>query len=271
MPIQKMKVAIQPLSKIILSVEEEQALIKRCRASEEAAQDELFKVYFPLVASIARKYRNFFPQAQFEELMEEGNFGLFQAIGHFDPCRHTRFSSYAWFWVVHSIQDYVTRMVAFLKVPERVVCDLRKITRFIQEAAKENKEVSIEDISVRLEMKMEKIRELLSEHCRTATPVSLDQSLDEDENVQTLKDILPDGEKSGEAFLEELEGKGNVAKLLGQLNENEARVIEWRFGFIDAKYHSLKEIAKKLKISPQKVRDLEIVAIIKLKRLIAAS
>ncbi len=248
-----------------LSKEEEAELVARCRAGEEDAKDRLLKVYFPFVASLAKKYKNYFPRIEFEELLEEGNLGLLEALEHYDSSRQVKFSSYAWFWIVRSIQDYITETLAFMKIPAGVASNLKKITKMIESGLAENRDITIEDITSGMDLELEKVKELLVNQASMSAPVSLDSYIDGDDQKNTLKDVVDSGEKNSEDTLEGIEKDEKLEKYLSCLGEHEAEVIKWRFGFNDYKYHTLKDIAEKLGIAPQKVRDIETIAIAKLK------
>lgn len=251
-----------------LSVEDEIKLLRGCRRNKDGSRDQLIKVYFPYVAGIAKKYHNFFPQIEFDELLEEGNFGLLQAMKNFEENNNARFSTYAWFWILRAVQDHVSRALAFMKVPERMLRNIRKINKMVRQAAAENKQMSIDDMTSRLDMTLDELKDLINEQQRTSTPISLDQYISDDDQKLTLKDLIPDNEPRSQDVLEQLEGKNDISDIIGQLDVNEAKVIKWRFGFEDNKFHTLKEVGGKIGLSSQRVRDIEVLALLKLKKIL---
>lgn len=252
--------------------EEEQLLFKRLRRGNEAARDELIRKYSSWVENIARKYHACFPAIDVSEFVAEGNRGLLEALGRYDISKSAKFSTYAWFWIVKNVQEYIGSSLALIGVPGKVSQELRRIVSQMNEERKKGKDPSLTDISKKLDMDAGVVAELLADKKNITRPLSLDKYLDEDDREQTLGDIVED--KNVEAIqkmLERSDSKVTIVELLGQLDPLEREIIKWRFGFKDNRAHALKEIGDKLKITPAKVKDMESMALIKLRRFLERS
>jgi len=265
----KIKITILPLTKVPISDAKEKTLLAKWQRGNEEIREVILKKYFPFIASISRKYHNYFPWIDFVELVEEGNYGLLQALEHYDRKKKAKFTSYAWFWITKSMQEYISQQMVFLKIPARVMRDLRKIEKQIEKDIQLRNDISLPDIVKRINVGLDEIKSILGQKNAIAHPLSLDQSMDDEDEKQTLKDIIKGQDIPSEIVLEENEDRNEIEELLYKLTEDEAEIVRWRFGFKDNNYHSLKEISLKMKVSAQRVKDLETQAIIKLKRLLA--
>jgi RNA polymerase primary sigma factor len=250
---------------LALKLSEEKVIMRKAKLGDESARAAILKAYQPFVASIARKYHNYFHWMEFEELLDEGNFGLLQAIDHYNPDRNIRFTTYSWFWIVKKVQDYVTKLLVFLKVPDKVLKNLRKINKIFEKSITHNIHVKLDDITKEMDIEMDELRELLSDFSAKDTPFSLDKYIDGDEERNTLKDVLPDDEESMDFSMDKGQLKDKIGNYIDMLGDDEARVIRLRFGFEDSRYHSLADVAKKMDIASQKVKDIEFSALAKLK------
>lgn len=253
-----------------LAFEEEKELIINFRAGDLEARDKIVKKYTSLVTNIARKYKMFFPNFEISELIAEGNYGLLQSIHHYDFDRKVKFSTYAWFWIVKYIQKYIADNLTLMKLPNHLLNKVKKILKHIEESTKKGEDVSLEGIFKKVGLDLEQGRNLIQEYENLSRPLLLDKYIDEADPQETINDIIADrNELPVEMILEKLENKDNFNQILNQLTEEELNIIKWRFGFFDSKHHTLKELSKKFNISPQKVKDIEEVALAKLKKIIA--
>lgn len=252
--------------------EEETALFKRAQRGDEKARDILIQRYTVWVHNIAFKYHAYFPQIETTELIAEGNHGLLEALQRFDASRAAKFSTYAWFWIVKNIQEYISSSVALIGRPSKVMADVKRIVALVNEDLKKGKDPSIEAIARKLKIDSSTINEMLADRQNMGNPLSLDKFLDDEERDQTLADVIEDKHISAiQKMIEQIDDKASISEMLAQLSVLEQKIIRMRFGFTDTKTCGLSEIGKKLKIPPAKVKDIESMALIKLKRYLEKS
>lgn len=250
--------------------EEEKKLIINFRSGDLESRDKIVKKYLSLVSNIARKYKIFFSNIELTELIAEGNYGLLQAIHHYNFERNVKFSTYAWFWIIKYIQKYIADNLTLMKLPNHLLNKVKKILKNIEEVTKKGEEISLEIIFRKVGLDLEQGRNLIQEYENLSKPLLLDKYIDDADPQETINDIFADkNELSAEMFFEKIENKNNFSQLLNKLTEEESEIIKWRFGFYDSKRHTLKELSKKLNLSPQKVKDKEEVAVAKLKKIIS--
>ncbi len=250
------------------SPDAEKQLLAAFRKGTDEGRTKLLQAYAPLVGSVARRYNRFFPWTDYPELMEEGTFGLLKAAEHFDNSKKTRFSTYAWFWIVKSVQEHIGELISVMKVPATITKRFARITHFIETEMKASREPSLDQIAEHLDIELDDITDALGSRNSMGGMLSLNEFVDGDEQRDRLSDIVANKEPMSQDLLEQLEGSQRLEDFLTELSADEVAVIRLRFGLDDQKYHTLKETAQQLKLTPQKVRDIEIDGLARLKGII---
>lgn len=241
----------------------------RTRRSAAGAGGDLVRRHAGLVGAVANRYHAQFPRIVLEELIAEGNRGLVEAAARFDPSRKVKFSTYAWFWVVKNIRDYVSAGVGVIDVPRSVAGDLRRVTGAMAAAARAGRELSAEAVARQLDMSADDVRELLRDRGSVGRVMSIDKYLDDDDRTQTVADMVADpSERDREAAVEAGRVSADIRDMLGLLAPQERAVIELRYGMRGAAPLTMRATAEKLKLTPGRVRDIESVARLKLKNLL---
>lgn len=227
--------------------------------------------YNPLVFAIAKKYNNLFPNIEFEELVAEGKLGLLEASLKYKTDKKTAFSTYAWFWIVKNMQNYISKNVNIIETPQNVRNILSSIKKIIDDNAKSGKVSSVENISKALNLDASEVSDILAAAGNVANVVSLDKAIDTGENIRYLSESVEDKSQPGifDTISQNYDNE-MLSEMLSKLSENEKKVLSFRFALdgVSDKKVSIKDIAEKLNISSSKVKDLENSAILKLKGMI---
>ena len=252
--------------------EEERLLFARIKKGDDAARSELLKKYSVWATNIARKYHALFPNIGIAELEAEGNRGLLEAVERFETSKGVKFSTYSWFWIIKNIQEYITSSINLIGVPAKVMSDLRMIINAMNEGIKKGKNPSLKDISEKLGLGEDDVNEMLWNKKNVSAPLSLDMYLDEEDRQEKLGDMVEDKKLDGiKKILDRMDDEKSISSLLAQLSPLEQKVLTLRFGFKNNKSLALSKVSRKLNISPSKTKDIEYVALIKLKRLLSAA
>lgn len=230
------------------------------------ADGDLARRHAGLVGAVANRYHAQFPRISLEELIAEGNRGLVEAAARYDPCRKVKFSTYAWFWIVKNIKDYVTAGVAVIDMPRSVAGDLRRVTGALAAAARAGRQLSIAAVARQLDMSADDVRDLLRDGSALGRVLSIDKYLDDDDRTQTVADMVADPAETDRAAADESgQVSADIRDVLCRLAPQERAVIELRFGMGGAAPLTMRATAAQLKLTPGKVRDIESVARLKLK------
>ena len=243
-----------------LTVEGKKDLRKISFVGLEARQ-LLIESNLRLVVSIAKRYLN--RGLAFMDLIQEGNIGLIKAVYKYDPSRGFRFSTYGTWWIRQAISRAIADKGRMVRLPVHMTEAVSKLmkertvlTQLLQ------KEPTNEELAAYLDIPLEKVEFLLQ---ASLDVISLDISIDDEEET-LLSDVIPDiTAVNPSTYLENLEYKDKIDRMLKTLTPREERIIRLRYGLEDSAIHTLEDIAKEFGITRERVRQLEVKAIRRLR------
>jgi len=248
----------------LLTAEEEIELAHRIKKGDKKAREMMIRANLRLVISIAKRYTNL--GVPLSDLIEEGNIGLMKSVEKFDPERGFRFSTYAAWWIKQGISRAIIDQGKMIRVPvymNEEILRYKKISEALVHKLK--RKPTVGEIAKKMQIGVEKVRELEKAIAKMS---SLEAPIGEDGDGQ-IKDIIED--QSLIAPDEELEiffNKERAASFLEVLNEREHKIIDMRFGLSDGNPRTLAEIARVLGVSRERVRQVEVATIKKIRSFI---
>jgi RNA polymerase primary sigma factor len=244
---------------LLLTADEERALAERVQQGDEEARDHLIRANVRLVMRIARQFLD--RGLPLEDLVQEGMLGLIRAVEGFEPERGLRFSTYAKFWVVQSMQHLVKTSAHAVRVPPYAADLIARWRRTARELAQETGQPPSEEaIAERLQVSAKQLKII-----KRALLVYQGQSTAEEKSLLDIVNSTPSPEASPFPA-DELD---NVLALLKTLDQREAAVLRMRFGLDGQPPMLLEQIGERLNLTRERVRQLEKKALLSLRERLA--
>jgi len=245
----------------LLTADQEKDLATKIKKGSRMARQKMIKSNLRLVINIAKRYS--YLGIPLSDLIEEGNLGLMKAVEKYNPKKGYRFSTYAAWW----IKQYITRAIAnqgkTIRIPVYMVELLIRFKK-VQEilAQKLRRTPSIQEIAKKMKkpvVKVKRLKEIVAKISSLHAPIGEDGSgefmdLIEDESLSTSVDELA-------TFLL----RERIASLLEKMSARERKILILRYGLKDGITRTLDETAKKFGITRERVRQIESVAMKKLR------
>jgi len=252
---------LRDISKIpLLKAEEEKALSRKARRGDRKARERLISANLRLVVSIAKKYAR--RGLSLLDLIEEGNLGLLKAVERYDPSTKFRFSTYATWWIKQAIRRALTNTAKTVRVPAYIVEIVAQWKIAEDElAAKQGRKPSINQITKRVKIsptRLSLIKRVIKASQTSSQPVSLDMLAAASDSIEDVKTRKP------EQNLFDTSEKQSIRRMLDAIDSREATILRLRYGLTDSKPMTLEEIGAALKLTRERVRQIEREALTKL-------
>jgi RNA polymerase primary sigma factor len=247
----------------LLTPEEEIILTRAVQAGDKLAKQRLIESNMRLVINIAKTYRN--RSIPLEDLIQEGAIGLMQAAERFDPDKGFRFSTYATHWIRQAIGRAIDNKSKAIRLPAHVSQSLRRVEKERLRLSRElGQEPTPEQLASAMGISAKKLITLLQS---SQDLLSLDMNVGESGGM-TLGGLLKDDRNiDPESLVLSQEMIRELQRIMLELNDREQRVMRLRFRLDGAETPLQEDIAKEMKLSRERVRQIEVQAIKKLRAL----
>lgn len=248
----------------MLSAEQEKELAhKIIEQGDPWAREKLVRSNLRLVVSIAKKYTN--RGMGLSDLIEEGNLGLIRAVDYFNPERGTRFSTYAAWWIKQSIKRALLMNVQTISIPTYMVGLINQWRHIYNELeSKLGREPQVNEMADVMNIKPHKAK-VIDNIVKMLSNVQ-DSTQNDDENQQPSFETITENQNADipeQPLMDEEENKKAVS-LLDKIDQREAKILRWYYGLGGKKPLSFKQIAKKLDLTSERIRQLQRKAILQL-------
>jgi len=242
----------------LLSPEHERSLVSRAQQGDMSARDRIIEANVPLVLTLTRDYHSRYIDRS--DLIQEGILGLCMAVDRFDPSRRVRFGTYAAHWIHQRLQRALARQGPLIHLPTDMAGALSRVQQLRAElAAQPGREPSPTEVGRRIGISPSRLEAMLA---IDPDPWSLDALGRDGSRLDTVPDpraVDPERIALQSAEREELQ------RLLAALSERDREVLESRFG-LSGDPVPVAELARRFRISPEGIRQIQRRALIKLRK-----
>ncbi len=249
----------------LLTKEEEITLVRKLQSGDGHAKELFILHNLRLVISIAKKYIN--KGIPIADLIQEGNIGLIRAAQKFDLSKDIKFSTYATWWIKQKIRRAITNQVRLIKIPDHLFH--RSIE--LNDALYLSKNMTHDSIREKVKLSKKQFNDLLMVSGPTLslnTPSTLFHSNDEFGNTISDDD---DSLLSPSIFSDQHALKAFLNHHISNLSQREQSVLIYRYGLNDGKVRTQKDVGKFLRISAERVRQIESQALAVLRKKISSN
>jgi len=248
----------------LLTPEEEIQLAARIKRGDKKAREQMIKANLRLVVKIARDYDGI--GLPLLDLISEGNIGLMKAVERFDPKKGGKLSTYGSWWIKQSIKRALANQSKTIRLPVHLVDKISKMRRVAMRLQEEfGREPTDEELADELGMTAARVRQMRLAAIR---PASLDAPIGDDDS-NNFSDLVED--ENAITPYQDLEDKtvtGMLQDMVRHLDTREATILRYRFGLDGGSEKTLEEVGEKFGVTRERVRQIQNLALKKLRRMI---
>jgi RNA polymerase primary sigma factor len=249
----------------LLTVQEEIELAARIKKGDQKARAWMIKANLRLVVKIAHDYSNL--GLPLLDLISEGNIGLIKAVERFNPGKGGKLSTYGAWWIKQSIKRALANQSKTIRLPVHLVDKISKMRRVSLQMSKElGREPTDEEFAEEIGISSAKLSQLKTVSIR---PASLDAPIGDDDSTAFGEIVGDEDAQTPFELFRDKNMRDELSELLAVLDDREREIIFKRFGLDGGKPKTLEEVGKKFGVTRERIRQLQNIALAKLRRAFA--
>ena len=248
----------------LLSREQEVELADKIKAGDKQARDMMIRANLRLVVKIAHDYAGL--GLPLLDLISEGNIGLMKAVERFDPNKGGKLSTYGSWWIKQSMKRALANQAKTIRLPVHLIDKIGKIRRTaLDMAEKIGRDPSDSELAEAVGMPVARVIELRTLGVR---PASLDAPIGDEEATAFGEMVGDEATPTPAKTLQDKAIRADMKAMLTHLDERERTILTLRFGLSGGKEQTLEQIGDKLGITRERVRQIQNIALRKLRQLL---
>ena len=257
------KIYLREIGQIpLITPKDEIRLAARIKKGDKLARAEMIKANLRLVVKIAHDYSNL--GLPLLDLISEGNIGLMKAVERFDPKKGGKLSTYAAWWIKQSIKRALANQAKTIRLPVHLVDKISKMKRASHQLSEKlGREPTDQELAEKLGIPRAKVAQLRTISVR---PASLDAPIGDDDATEFSEIVGDETALTPFEMLRDKTLRQDVRDILSELDSREAEILTMRFGLDGNKPKTLEEVGRKFKVTRERVRQIQNIALTKLRR-----
>ncbi|MBV8275427.1 MAG: RNA polymerase sigma factor RpoD/SigA [Verrucomicrobia bacterium] len=249
----------------LLTPQEEIELAARIKKGDQKARAWMIKANLRLVVKIAHGYSNL--GLPLLDLISEGNIGLMKAVERFDPTKGGKLSTYGAWWIKQSIKRAMANQSKTIRLPVHLIEKIYKLNRVSLKMSEQlGREPTDEELSEEIGISSAKLSQLKTV---SIGPASLDAPVSEDDSTEFGELVGDEDAQTPFELFRDKNMRDELGELLEMLYDRERKIIFQRFGLDGGKPKTLEEVGKNFGVTRERIRQLQNIAVAKLRNALA--
>ena len=246
----------------LLTPQQEIKLAAKIKKGDGKARARMINSNLRLVVTIAQDYANL--GLPLLDVISEGNIGLMTAVDRFDPSKGAKLSTYAAWWIRQSIKRALSNQGKTIRLPVHLGDKISKMRRVALQMSEElGREPTDDELSEEIGIASGKVSQLKTVSIR---PASLDAPVSDNDLTEFGESVADEEAQTPFEFLRDKSLRDEVGNVLEVLDAREKKIVFQRFGLDGGKPRTLEEVGKKLGVTRERIRQVQNVALSKLRR-----